>query len=122
MKLFASLIISCGGLFAASDIFVTPMGLPCDSRASAGCTREQDGGYLAQARSNAPVVLFEISYRDKAGNLKTARQAVTNESPGGLVFAAFRVGMYAIGSTPGNQFVSLSVHEMFPATSQTILD
>ena len=113
-------LLAHGRLLAASDILVTPMGLPCDGHQVGGCTREQDGGYLTQARSSAPVVMFELTYRDKSGNLKTARQAVTNDLPGSLVFAAFRVGMYAIGGASGNQFVSLSVHDMTVMASHTV--
>lgn len=99
-------------LYAASDVAVVPMGLACDGFGMFPCTPASQAGFLAQARSKAPVVMFELRYRDAGGVERTARQAVINDSPGDLIFAAFRVGMYRTNFAPGTEAISLRVTEL----------
>ena len=113
-------MLAAVSLQAASETMAMPMGLPCDSLMSFPCSRGGDGGWMAQTRSKAPVVVFELRYRDADGKPQTARQAIVNENPGQIIFAAFRVGMYQTKFSAGTEFVSLRIIEL-AATADEII-
>lgn len=108
-------MLLAASLYAASDVAVTPMGLPCDGIGGFPCSKTEDGGFLAYARSKAPVVLFELTYEDAEAKRRIVRQAIVNDAPGQLVFAAFRVGMYRTNVSAGTKAISLRVIDLVPA-------
>lgn len=120
MKLSLCSLLLAASLYAADSISLTPMGLACDGFGGFPCSKTEDGGFLAYARSKAPVVLFELTYEDATGKHQVRRQAIVNDAPGQLVFAAFRVGMYRTNVSAGTKAISLRVIDLMPADESEV--